>query len=75
MENEELPLVITKRELAEFHFALDYNERYNHGTDGHNRLNLLAKVARHLGLVRGDHSVPATIRVDDGPATGAQKAS
>lgn len=35
----------TERELMEIKFALMYVEEFLHGTDGHNRLMLIAKLA------------------------------
>lgn len=34
-----------ERELAEIEFAKIYTEKFNHGTDGHNRLNIVTKLA------------------------------
>ena len=44
MENN---TVFEERELAEIKFALMYAEEFAHGTAGHNRLLLIAKLA-HL---------------------------
>lgn len=73
---EHILAVITKRELQEILFAMHYSEFYNHGTDGHNRLNLVTKLATALGFVRGtmgEIEVPPGIKVDDGPTTGHGK--
>lgn len=42
--------IVDARQLSEIRLALYYNEHCNHGTDGHNRLNLLAMFARAQGL-------------------------
>ncbi len=39
---------LTDRETEEVRFATLYAEEFNHGTDGHNRLNLIAKLTRLL---------------------------
>lgn len=36
--------LLTEREISEIEFAQLYSREYNHGTDGHNRLNLIAKL-------------------------------
>lgn len=41
---------ITKREESEIKLALFYAKRCGHGTAGHNRLLLIAKMAEHLGI-------------------------
>lgn len=40
---------LTERELKEVRLALFYESECNHGTAGHNRLLLIAKLARALG--------------------------
>lgn len=39
---------LTDRELKELHFAIAYAMHYNHGTDGHGRLLLIAKLCQLL---------------------------
>lgn len=58
-------LVITVRELAEIRFAMEYAGQYAHGTDGHNRLILVAKMAHHLGFRRSRGDIPKGVLVDD----------
>lgn len=41
---------LTERELKEIQLALYYESDLAHGTDGHNRIILLAKLARHVGF-------------------------
>lgn len=43
-------LEITERQAKEIQFAIYYAEYGNHGTDGHNRLLLIAKMAFFLGF-------------------------
>lgn len=45
----------TERELKEIFFALTYANGFAHGTDGHNRLMLIAKLAECVGdeYIRG----------------------
>lgn len=44
----------TERELSEIRFALTYVDTFNHGTDGHNRLNVIAKLYRHVERLKQD---------------------
>lgn len=47
------------RQKQEVRFALDYSGRFNHGTDGHHRLNLIAKLTQLLDKVsRENEGVP-----------------
>lgn len=46
-----MELKITQRELKEIHLAMLYSSTFNHGTDGHNRLNLIAKFAIDKGFM------------------------
>lgn len=52
----------TQRELKEIHLALAYaTPQFSHGTDGHNRLLLLARMARLAGFTlseAGDLALP-----------------
>ena len=48
MEDNEL--VFDERESAEIRLALFYADRLHHGTAGHNRLMLIAKMAQGLGI-------------------------
>lgn len=41
---------LTERQIKEMIFALIYAEQFGHGTEGHNRLLLIAKLAQALGL-------------------------
>lgn len=41
---------LTERELSEIKLALFYEKECNHGTAGHNRLMLIAKMAKELGI-------------------------
>lgn len=41
-------LILTEREIKEIKHALLYLIECNHGTDGHSRLILIAKLAMHL---------------------------
>ena len=47
MENN---TVFEERELAEIKFALMYAEEFAHGTAVHNRLLLIAKLAKHCAF-------------------------
>lgn len=38
----------SERERAEINFALMYVQQFDHGTDGHSRLHVIAKLARRL---------------------------
>lgn len=42
--------LLTERERAEVSLAETYKASYQHGTDGHNRLVLIAKMAETLDL-------------------------
>jgi hypothetical protein len=46
--NEKLKL--TERELKEIKLALWYEQHCVHGTTGHNRLMIIAKLARYAGM-------------------------
>lgn len=68
-------VVIEKRQADEIRFALYYQDYCNHGTEGHNRLNLLALLAKAQG-VRLDsdcrtllfmHNPTAKMAIPDGP--------
>lgn len=43
-------LQLTEREVKEIDLALYYERRCNHGTAGHNRLMLIAKLASAMGI-------------------------
>lgn len=43
---------LNERQIKEMYLALFYAEKLGHGTDGHNRLILIAKLARQLGFER-----------------------
>lgn len=45
MQDQEWYKVLTERQQEEIEFALVYNASFNHGTDGHHRLNLIAALA------------------------------
>lgn len=62
-------LVLTTREFDEIKFATLYDRDFGHGTDGHNRLLLIAKLAMHLGFAPDpdgtDFIVPKGICIRD----------
>lgn len=67
MEEE---LVLTERELMEIGFAMKYSKDFNHGTDGHNRLNVLTKLALALGFRPSENTAwgiaaPQQVRIDN----------
>lgn len=66
------PLVITNRQLQDIDWCMTYSEKFNHGADGHNRMNTVALMAKALGFERvdGEVLIPAGATVDDGPTTG-----
>lgn len=43
-------IYLTKREIKELQHCMYYAENCNHGADGHNRMNLVAKLAHALGI-------------------------
>ena len=43
-------LEMTEKELQEVKFALVYEHDFFHGTDGHNRLIVIAKLAKNAGF-------------------------
>lgn len=43
-------LVLTKREINDLKLCLFYANECNHGADGHNRMMLVSKLARALGI-------------------------
>lgn len=45
---------LTSREQAELKFARVYVDHFDHGTDGHNRLVLIAKLAQQLEIMVGE---------------------
>lgn len=45
---DSLALYFTEREMNEIEFAKVYEASFNHGTDGHNRLLLIAKLFEML---------------------------
>ena len=60
MEPNETPLApsrqpLTDREIKEMALALAYADQLNHGTDGHSRLILIAKLARLVLSVAGSN--------------------
>lgn len=59
----------TERELKEIYFALMYAYNFSHGTDGHNRLILIAKLAE----LCTDSSVREMIPVAKGVTERAQE--
>lgn len=65
----------TQREMSEIELALLYVMRCKHGTAGHNRLLLIAKMAQRMGIFMGSNAkmiVPSDVSVeafDLGPAT------
>lgn len=66
-------LVITTRQLQDIDWCMTYNDKFNHGADGHNRMNTVAVMARALGFTRdanGEVVIPAGVTVEDGPTTG-----
>lgn len=42
---------LDERQRQEVRMALEYERRFNHGTDGHNRLLLIAKLTQLLDKV------------------------
>ena len=58
---------LTERELSEIKLALFYKRECGHGTAGHNRLMLIAKMATGLGIeLNGDTLViPYSINIED----------
>lgn len=67
MDNQ---LVLTERELQEIGMAMTYSQDFNHGTDGHNRLNLVTKLALAAGFRPSPHSKwyvekPENCRIDN----------
>ncbi len=71
--------VFTQREMSEIELALFYVMRCKHGTAGHNRLLLIAKMAQRMGIVMDANRVmivPSDVTVepyDLGPATARVK--
>ena len=53
-------LQLTTREVKEIDLALYYERKCNHGTAGHNRLMLIAKMARAMGIY-ADPTVDALV--------------
>jgi hypothetical protein len=47
--------LLNERELKELHFARLYAAEFHHGTDGHNRLLLLDKLAKLLDRAYESH--------------------
>lgn len=43
-------LVLTKREVADILLCMFYDSDCHHGADGHNRMMLVAKMAKALGV-------------------------
>lgn len=63
-------LTFTARELKEIELAIIYTTGFNHGTDGHNRLNLIAKMALWEGFSYNPASgliVPPYVAVEEAP--------
>lgn len=58
METQTWEKELTDRERKELEFARTYTEMYNHGTDGHNRLNLIAKLANLLDIAHANGEKP-----------------
>lgn len=48
--------ILTIREMQEIQFCLTYAEQFNHGAPGHNRMMLIAKLARELGYTIEDNN-------------------
>ena len=44
------PIQLTRREAKEVALCIIYDENYNHGTAGHNRMQLIAKLASYCGI-------------------------
>lgn len=67
-------LVITNRQLQDIDWCMTYNDKFNHGADGHNRMNTVAAMAIALGFHYSDNGrkleIPVGVTVDDGPTTG-----
>lgn len=61
-----MELQITQRELKEIHLAMLYSVEFNHGTDGHNRLNLVAKFAIDKGFMLVNSGEGVEVRVPPG---------
>lgn len=49
--------LLSERDLSEMHFARLYAAEFHHGTDGHSRLMLLAKLAEMLDRVERETDV------------------
>lgn len=47
----------TERELNELAHCVNYAENYHHGADGHNRMMLVAKLAKGLGMILHQNGV------------------
>jgi hypothetical protein len=47
-QNPEWMNDLTERERKEIEFCLVYADQFNHGTDGHTRLLIVAKLAKKL---------------------------
>lgn len=60
MDNKEP--TFTEREINEIKFCVMYAEEFSHGADGHNRMRLIAKLAKlctdeHVRLIAGDEPI------------------
>jgi len=50
---------LTERDLEEIAFAVDYATKRSHGTDGHLRLRLIAKLSRALAATSNNTTLKA----------------
>lgn len=50
MDTKNSELIVDSRQLKEIEFAMLYSSRFNHGTDGHNRLNIVTLFAQWHGF-------------------------
>lgn len=48
------PITLTYREVKEIQLCMYYIENLQHGTVGHNRMILIAKLAHAVGFVGGE---------------------
>lgn len=66
-------LVITPRQLKDIIFCMEYTHNYNHGADGHNRMNTMTAMAEFIGFYWNEEGntveIPNTVRVEDNPTS------
>lgn len=58
-------ITLTEREISEIKLCMYYVENLSHGTDGHNRMVLLASLAYSIGFLMDglDLTVPNNVTV------------